>query len=51
MIENAKLFIDNREEIPDPMLAQLIKGKIMMIKTVETEKNAKRQVYKQLWLP
>ncbi len=42
VIENAKQFIDNKEEIPDQILVQLIKGKIMMIKAVEMEKSAKR---------
>ena len=43
VIESAKQFIDNKEEIPDLLLVQLVKGKIMMIKAVEMEKSAKRQ--------
>ncbi len=43
VIESAKQFVENKEEIPDQMLAQLIKGKLMMIKVVEMEKNNKRQ--------
>jgi hypothetical protein len=44
IIETAKTFIDNKEEIPDLLLAQLIKAKLLLIKQIEKEKEQKRIV-------
>jgi hypothetical protein len=44
IIEQAKLFVENKEEIPEQLMAQLIKGRIMLIKQVEMEKDEKRRV-------
>lgn len=39
-IEAAKLFIDNKEEIPENVLAKILKAKLLHIRTVEIEKKA-----------
>ena len=44
VVETAKQFIDNKEEIPDAVMAQLVKGRLMVIKAAEKEKELKRQV-------
>lgn len=41
-IESCKQFVDSKEEIPDNLMAQLIKGKLMHIKAVEREKEIAR---------
>ena len=44
IIEAAKLLIDNKEEIPDQLMAQLIKARLLLIKQIEKEKEQKRMV-------
>lgn len=44
IIEQAKVFVENKEEIPDQLMAQLVKGRLMMIKQIEMEKEEKRKV-------
>lgn len=41
-IEACKPFIESKEEIPDNIMAQLIKGKLAHIKAIEKEKEAFR---------
>jgi hypothetical protein len=43
-MESCKQYIDNKEEIPDNLMAQLIKGKLLHIKSVEKEKEIARAV-------
>ena len=44
IVETAKLLIDNKEEIPDQLMAQLIKARLLLIKQIEKEKEQKRMV-------
>lgn len=46
LLESVKPYIDNKEEIPDNIMAQLIKGKLIHIKQVEREKEIARMVFK-----
>ena len=44
VIDQAKQLIDNKEEIPDQLMTQLIKAKLIQIKNVEKDKEIARQV-------
>jgi hypothetical protein len=44
VMESAKSILDNKEEIPDPLMAQLIKAKLLHIKAFEKEKEIQRAV-------
>ncbi|CAF0878303.1 unnamed protein product [Brachionus calyciflorus] len=41
-LETARQFIDNKEEIPDSLLCQILKGKLIHIKMIEKEKEVSR---------
>lgn len=43
-MDSARQNLDNKEEISDSLMAQLIKGKLIHIKAVEKEKEAIRIV-------
>lgn len=40
--ESCKPFIEAKEEIPDHLMVQLIKGKLLHIKAIEKEKEISR---------
>lgn len=44
-LESARKYLDNKEEVPSNVIAQLIKGKLIHIKAVEKEKEILRAVY------
>ncbi len=44
-METAKQHLDNKEEIPDNLMAQMIKSKLLYIKTIEKEKELARTVW------
>jgi hypothetical protein len=44
IIDLAKQHLDNKEEIPDPLMAQLIKARLITLKAVEKEKEIARLV-------
>ena len=41
-LEQAKIILDNKEEISDSLLCQILKGKLIHIKTIEKEKELMR---------
>lgn len=43
-METARQFLDNKEEIPDNVMCQLIKGKLVHVKQVEKDKELARIV-------
>ena len=43
-MELARPYLESKEEIPDDLMAQLIKGKLIHIKGVEIEKELQRIV-------
>ena len=43
--ESCKPFIESKEEIPDHLMVQLIKGKLFHIKAIEKEKEISRVCY------
>ena len=43
-MDSAKSIMDNKEEIPDHLMAQLIKAKLLHIKACEKEKEIQRAV-------
>ena len=47
-IEACKPHLENKEEIPDNLMAQLIKGKLIHMKAVEKEKEISRVNYSHL---
>jgi len=44
IVDLAKQHLDNKEEIPDPLMAQLIKARLITLKAVEKEKEIARLV-------
>ena len=44
ILDQIKPLIDNKEEIPDNLMAPLLKGRLLQIKAVEKEKEAARIV-------
>lgn len=41
-LESCKQYMETKEEIPDNLMAQLIKGKLIHIKAIEKEKELAR---------
>lgn len=44
LLETAKPYLDNKEEIPENLLAQILKGKLLHIRAFEKEKAIFRAV-------
>jgi hypothetical protein len=44
ILDQVRPLLDNKEEIPDNLMAPLVKGRLMQIKVIEKEKEAARLV-------
>jgi hypothetical protein len=44
LMETAKPHIDNKEDLPEKLLAQILKGKLLHIRAYEKEKEVFRAV-------
>ena len=44
ILDQVKPLIDNKEDIPDNLMAPLLKGRLMQLKAIEKEKEAARLV-------
>ena len=44
ILDQIRPLLDNKEEIPDNLMAPLVKGRLMQMKVIEKEKEAARLV-------
>jgi hypothetical protein len=44
ILDQIRPLLDNKEEIPDNLMAPLVKGRLMQLKAIEKEKEAARLV-------